>query len=61
MKTLKQVLMERDGMTSKEADSLILEAKEDLWDRLKDGDDTEDICGEWFGLEPDYLFDILEI
>jgi uncharacterized protein YdbL (DUF1318 family) len=54
-KTIKQVLMERDKMSAEEADELIAEAKQDLLDRLDEGEYPYDICGEWFGLEPDYL------
>lgn len=59
MYSIKKVLMERDEMTSDEADELINEAKEDLEDRLALGDMPFDICAEWFGLEPDYLDDLI--
>lgn len=55
MKTIKEVLMERDGMSEKEADNLIAEAKQDFNDRLETGESPMDICEEWFGLEPDYV------
>jgi hypothetical protein len=54
-KTIKQVLMERDKMSAEEADKLIAEAKQDLLDRLDEGEYPYNICEEWFGLEPDYL------
>ena len=49
--------MRRDGMTSEEADNLINEAKQQFQYYLGEGDlmSAEDICGEFFGLEPDYL------
>ena len=53
--TLKQVIMRRDNMSSDEADELINEAKEDL----AEGGDPEEILAEYFGLEPDYIFDLL--
>ena len=59
MKTIKEVLMERDGMSEKEASDLIAEAKEDFNDRLENGGNPMDICEEWFGLEPDYLDEFL--
>jgi hypothetical protein len=59
MKTIKQVLIERDGMASAEAESLICEAREDLYERLTDGEMPYDICEEWFGLEPDYIMDLM--
>ena len=59
MKTIKEVLMTRDGMSEKEADNLIAEAKQDFNDRLETGESPMDICEEWFGLEPDYLDEFL--
>jgi len=51
--------MERDGLTEQEADQQILEAKLDMQNRLAVGDMPTDICEEWFGLEPDYIFDLM--
>ena len=59
METIKQVLMRRDGMTEEEAELLIADAREDLNYRLSLGKMPDDICEEWFGLEPDYIFDLL--
>lgn len=61
MSELKKVLMERDGISSEEADRQITEAKEALQEYLEDGDteSAHDICQEFFGLEPDYLMDLL--
>lgn len=59
MYSIKKVLMERDGLTSDEADKLINQAKEDLEDRLALGDMPFNICEEYFGLEPDYLDDLI--
>ena len=57
MEPILDVLMERDGLTKEEAEELIREAKEDFHERLESGDldGLEDICQEWFGLEPDYI------
>ena len=55
MSELKKVLMERDGMTPKEADEVIADAKE----RVFEGEDPEDVLAEEFGLELDYIFDLL--
>ena len=60
MDTIKQVLMKRDGMSETEADELIAECKEDMNQRLTEGEMPDDICEEWFGLEPDYLFDLMD-
>ncbi len=53
--TLKQVLMRRDRMSAEEADERIAEARE----RVEDGEDPEDVLHDEFGLEPDYVFDLL--
>ena len=57
--TLKQVLMRRDELTSEEADAAIAECKADLLERLESGEMPFDICEEHFGLEPDYLDDLI--
>ena len=53
---LHSVLMRRDGMTAEEADEMIQEAMERV---LEDGENPEDILHDEFGLEPDYVFDLL--
>jgi hypothetical protein len=61
MQSLKQTIMRRDDLTSTEADDLIAEAREALHAYLE-ADDQEaahNICEEFFGLEPDYLMDLL--
>ena len=59
MRSILEILMNRDGMTREDAQDLINEAKEDLNQRLAAGEIPEDICEEWFGLEPDYIFDLV--
>jgi len=59
METIKQVLMNRDGMSASEADELITEARANMYERLANGEMPEDICEEWFGLEPDYIFELI--
>lgn len=61
MESIKEVLMRRDGMSSEAADELIEIAKEELQERMADGDFSaaEDICFEFFNLEPDYIFELL--
>ena len=59
METIKEVLMRRDGITENEADDLIADAKEEMYYRLEHGEDAYDICQEYFGLEPDYLIELL--
>ena len=55
MKDLKTTMMERDNLTASEVDEMIADARA----RILTGEDPEEILLEDFGLEPDYLFDIL--
>jgi hypothetical protein len=55
METLMEVLMRRDGMTFTEAREAIREAKQ----RVEEGDDPEEVLEEDFGLEPDYVLELL--
>lgn len=54
MSELKDVLMSRDGYSSAEADDIISEMQEQVWE----GEDPEELLYD-IGLEPDYVFDIL--
>jgi hypothetical protein len=49
------VLMKRDGLTRSEAQELIDEARE----LVAEGENPEEILRVDFGLEPDYIFDLL--
>lgn len=53
MTETKRILMERDELTSEEADELIAETREALtngdWEAMSD----------YLGLEDDYIFDVL--
>jgi len=60
MKSLKEVLMARDGMTSKEADEAIDNAKNAFYDLLETGGDPEDFLMNEFGLEDDYIMDLID-
>ena len=55
--TIKQILMQRDGLDENAAQELINEAEEAFNRYLDEGDTygAENICEEFFGLEPDYL------
>ena len=61
METLKEVLMRRDGMSESEAKDLIKNAREDLMNQIASGEyvDEDEFCSDWFGLEPDYIMDII--
>lgn len=50
-----RVLMDRDGLSRTEAEDLLREAR---WE-VANGADPEEVCAEEFGLEPDYIFDLI--
>jgi hypothetical protein len=51
------ILMERDGLTRTEA----REALEEAAQEIRAGADPEEVLARNFGLEPDYIFDLLEV
>lgn len=59
--TIKQILMRRDDLTHEQADQAIQAAKDDLEYLIAGGyfNDAERICEDHFGLEPDYLDELL--
>lgn len=61
MRTIKQILIDRDGISENEAQNIIDEAIDQLHEYLAEGDicSAEDICAEYFGLEPDYLMELM--
>lgn len=61
MASIKEILMTRDGVTEVEAEELIKEAQSAIQEYLAEGDiwSAEDVCSEYFGLEPDYIFDLI--
>lgn len=56
-----RTLMKRDKLTMVEAVELVRVAKSQLNEYLDSGDieAAENICEEYFGLEPDYLDDLM--
>jgi len=52
---LKQVLMQRDDLTAKEAEEIINEMRE----MVLEGENPEEVLYDIVGLEPDYIFDLL--
>lgn len=55
-----KILMDRDGITYDEAKQLVIECR----DALLEAPSTtlsDDIIASYLGLEPDYIFDILDI
>lgn len=61
MKSIKQILIDRDGMTAEEADELIEAVKEDInfAASTNDFELAEDIMYGDLGLEMDYIFELL--
>ena len=59
--SLKEVLVRRDGITNLEAEQLIEEARADLYRMIETEEfiDDADFCIDWFGLEPDYILELL--
>ena len=53
MTKTQKILMERDGLSAKEAEELIIECREALLEG------NEEAIAEYLGLEDDYIFDIL--
>jgi len=55
MYSIKETIMRRDGLSDAEAQDLLDEAIA----AVEAGMDAEDACAEFFGLEPDYLWDLI--
>ena len=55
MTTIEATLMKRDGCTREEAREALREARE----RVLEGENPEDILYEDFGLEPDYIWELI--
>jgi hypothetical protein len=51
------ILMRRDGLTLEEARDALEEAAQEI----HAGADPEEVLARSFGLEPDYIFDMLEV
>jgi len=60
MESLKRAIILRDGISPEEAEERIEEAAKVLSVRLAEGETPYDFCEEFFGLEPDYLPELLE-
>ena len=53
MDSIRSIMKRRDGMEDSDIDELIEQFREDV----EGGMDPEELMVEYFGLEPDYLFD----
>ena len=56
VQSLKTVLMQRDGLTSDQAEAEISMARDMVYN---EGYDPEEVLHDEFGLEPDYVFDLI--
>lgn len=59
-----RVLMDRDGLSEEEAERRVTQISEEINSLISDGatvQEVENYIQEELGLEPDYLFDIIEI
>lgn len=64
MNTIVKILMERDNMSQEDAEDLLVEAKAEADYYLEndgDLDDIEFVLRDYFGLEPDYIFDLIDL
>ncbi len=61
MSNLKQTIIIRDNLTSEQADRQIAAAITELNQHLNHGDEeaASEVCLDHFGLEPDFLLDLL--
>jgi len=59
MESIKEILITRDGMDPTDADDLIAQAQAEFDEHIINNelDLAENICQEWFGLEPDYVIE----
>ena len=58
---VRSILIERDRMLPEEADALIREFREEALGYIESGDflGIDDLVEDYFGLEPDYLDDLI--
>jgi hypothetical protein len=64
MNKIVEILMERDNMSQEEAEDLLSEARDEAEYLLEnDGqlDDIENVLKDYFSLEPDYIFDLIDL
>ena len=61
MGQIKKILMDRDKMSANDADALIEEAKEAFECYIDESDllSAYEVCQEFFGLEPDYIMELM--
>jgi len=60
MNAIVKVLMGRDGMNEESAKEYLEDAREEFYIESEyDSFDLDDFMADWFGLEPDYIFDLI--
>ena len=61
MKSVKQILIDRDDMSENEAEELIADVREELQFAMETNDFmyAEDVMYGYLGLEMDYIFELL--
>jgi len=52
-----EVLMRRDGLSEEEALEILADGRRSV----EQGEDPEEVLYQEFGLEPDYIFDLIEV
>lgn len=57
MNRIVEILMDRDGMTKREAERLVKETRDEVL--MCSPSEAEDIMLDNLGLEPDYIIDLL--
>jgi len=59
--SIKNILMTRDGMTELEAVGLIVDGREEIMESIYSGDydEAEELFMDYFGLEPDYMMELI--
>lgn len=60
MNKIIKILMQRDGISEEEARSLVKETRDEIM-MLDNPMEADNVLMEYLGLEPDYIFDILNI
>jgi hypothetical protein len=56
MNPIVEILMKRDNMSAEDANKLLQDARDDFY---SSDEISDEFLGDWFGLEPDYIFDLI--
>lgn len=59
MESIVEVLMRRDGSSRDEVEQQIEECRDEMLEALETGEDPEEIYLDYFGLEPDWMVEVL--